>query len=205
MSVRRCRPLPVYPHFPTSFLAGPMIYSCTEIVFWWLFYYLAHLRESAIYMFNHEKRLEQFASHASIHNGVIDLASLFVYGKHRSQMFALSTSTSLTASSFLDHCSLNCKMSWNLEATRYEFRIPWSLWNLTGASIALLQRCFLISQRYHHFSTHSPGFLTSRDPIGRRHSLWCIKVKVNVMAMVSIGITGCHCVFFYEDMIFVVV
>ena len=38
------------------------------------------------------------------------------------------------------------KLFWNLEIVRYDFKVVWSLWNLTGTSAALLQSAWHISE-----------------------------------------------------------
>ena len=66
-------------------------------------------------------------------------------------------------------CSLNGKtsyrkISWSLEAARFEFKLFQSLWNLAGTSAAACQ----ISERYDHWNIQSLGFETSRDLAVRR-------------------------------------
>ena len=67
--------------------------------------------------------------------------------------------------------SLNGKMpclqiSWSLEATRLDVIMIVSLWNLTGISTALLQRC--LSKRLEKCKPEPRGFEISRDHAVRR-------------------------------------
>ena len=56
-----------------------------------------------------------------------------------------------------------CKISQSLEATRFVFKIVWSLWNWIGTLAAVLPRCLSNLERLEKFKPESHSFETSRD------------------------------------------